>query len=101
MLEAKLLHNKTETKTIKVAKMVKFIITCNQYFVNFGNFFNYINLSLLFLLRKKYLQKMLFGWNGQFLSAWGIMIKTWGRVLLGGMVKKEQIQFFDSQMYLQ
>ena len=37
----------------------------------------------------------------QFLSAWGIMIKTWGRVLLGGMTKIEQVQFFDSQTYLQ
>ena len=27
------------------------------------------------------------------------MIKTWERVLLGGMIKNEQIQFFDSQMY--
>ena len=44
---------------------------------------------------------MLFEKNGQFLSAWGIMIKTWGGVLLGGMSKIEQIQFFDSQMYLQ
>ena len=35
---------------------------------------------------------MLFARNGQFSSAWRIMIKTWGRVLLGGMIK-----FFDSQ----
>ena len=28
------------------------------------------------------------------------MIKTWGRVLPGGMNKDEQIQFFDSQMCL-
>ena len=28
------------------------------------------------------------------------MIKTWGRFLLGAMSKNEQIQFFDSQMYL-
>ena len=48
---------------------------------------------------QKYLQKMLFGRNGQFPSAWRIMIKTWRRVLLGGMIKNEQIQFFDSQMY--
>ena len=27
------------------------------------------------------------------------MIKTWGRALLGGKIKNEQIQFFDSQMY--
>ena len=29
------------------------------------------------------------------------MIKTLGRVLLGGIIKNEQVQFFDSQMYLQ
>ena len=42
---------------------------------------------------------MLFGRNGKFPSAWRIMIKTWERVLLRGMIKNEQIQFFDSQMY--
>ena len=67
-------------------------------FVNFGNSFNSIILSP-FLLRKKYLQKTLFGRNGKFSSAWRRMIKTWGRILLGGMIKNEQIQFFDSQMY--
>ena len=69
--------------------------------VNFGNFYNYIILSTLFLFRKKYLQKMRFRSNVQFRSAWGIIIKTWGRVLFGGMSKIEQLQFFDSQMYLQ
>ena len=29
------------------------------------------------------------------------MIKTLGRVLLGGIIKNEQVQFFDLQMYLQ
>ena len=32
MLEAKLWHNKTETKNVNVAKMVKFVKTCDQYF---------------------------------------------------------------------
>ena len=50
--------------------------------VSFGNFFNSIR-------------------NGQFLSAWGITIKTCGRVLLGDKGKIEQIQFFDALMYLQ
>ena len=68
-------------------------------FVIFGNSFNSIILSPPFLLRKKHLQKTLFGRNGQFSSAGRIMIKTWGRVLLGGMIKNEQIQFLDSQMY--
>ena len=61
--------------------------------VNFGNFFNYIILSTLFLLRKKYLQIMLFGSNAQFPSAWGIMIKTWGRFLLGAWVKMGRFIF--------
>ena len=67
-------------------------------FVNFGNSFNSIIFSPL-SPQEKYLQKTLFRRNGQFQSAWRIMIKTWGRVLLGGMIKNEQIQFFDSQMY--
>ena len=68
--------------------------------VNFGNFFNYIILSPIFLLSKKHVQKILFGRNGQFPSAWGITIKTCERVSLGGMSKIVQIQFFDPQMYL-
>ena len=55
--------------------------------VNFSNFLNYIILSSLFLLRKKYLQKMLFRSNAQFLSAWGIMIKPGGEFFLGASVK--------------
>ena len=64
-------------------------------FVNFGNFFNSMTLSPQ---EKKYLQ---------FLGKWAIPVclgdneKTWGRVLLGGMSKTGQMQFFDSQMYLQ
>ena len=63
-------------------------------FVNFVIFFNFIILSPLFLLRKKYP-------FGKFPFAWKIMIKTCGRVLLGGMSTNEQTPFFDSQMYLQ
>ena len=85
-----------QTKNVKVAKMVEFIKTCtSDTFVNFVNFFNSTILSLPFLLRKKYLQKMLFMKNQRFPSAWGIMIKTWGSVLLGGISKNEQVQFFD------
>ena len=29
----------------------------------------------------------------------GEVIRTWGRILLGGMSENEQIQFFDSQIY--
>ena len=44
MLEAKLWHNKTKTKNVKVPKMVEFIKPCDQYprRFNFGNFFNSI-----------------------------------------------------------
>ena len=31
MLETKLWHNKTEIKNVKVAKMMEFIKTCDQY----------------------------------------------------------------------
>ena len=85
-----------QTKNVKVAKMVEFIKTNTLV-----NFFNSILLSSLFLLRKEYLQKTLFGRNAQFPSAWGLIIKTWESVLLGGRSKNEQIQFFDSKMYLQ
>ena len=36
---------------------------------------------------------MLFGSNAQFPSGWGIMMKTWGRVLVGDKSKIEQIHF--------
>ena len=67
-------------------------------FVNFGIFFNSI---ILFRLssQEKYLQKTLFRRNGEFPSAWRIMIKTCGRVLLGGMSENEQTQFFDSNVF--
>ena len=44
MLEAKLWHNKTETKYVKVREKVKFFKTFDQYprRFNFGNFFNSI-----------------------------------------------------------
>ena len=114
MLEAKLWHNKTEIKTVKVSKMVGFIRTCDQYphKINFDNFFNSMILILpqrptpssspppLSAREKIDLQKLLFGRNGNFPSAWGggVMIITWGRVLLWGISKNEQIEFFDSQM---
>ena len=39
MLEVKLWHNKTETKNVKLAKMIEFIKTPNPRRFNFGNFF--------------------------------------------------------------
>ena len=35
-----------------------------------------------------------------FLLLMGVVIRIWGRVLLESMSKNEQIEFFDSQMYL-
>ena len=68
-------------------------------FVNFGNSFSSIILYP-FVLRKKISSK------NAVREEWAIPVhledndkKTWGRVLLGGMIKNEQIQFFDSQMY--
>ena len=93
---------KQNQKNVKVAKMVEFIKTCDQYAhrFNFGNFFNSIILLPRFCWGKIDLQKTLFGRNGQFPSAWRVMIKTWGRVFLAAMIKNEQIQVFDSEMYL-
>ena len=42
MLEAKLWHNKTETKNVKVAKMVEFISDQYPRRFDFDNFFNSI-----------------------------------------------------------
>ena len=101
MPEAKLLHNKT-----RLQRWWDLSRLLTNIFVNFGNFFNSIILSP-FLLRKKYLQKTeewaIPVWledNDKNLGGWG-----WGggggRVLPEGMSKNEQIQFFDSQIYLQ
>ena len=101
MIEAKLLHSKTYTKNVKFAKMVEFNKACDQNLCWRRYFFsNAIILSPL-SPQEKYLQKTPFGRNGPFPSAWRIIIRTWRRVLLGDMNKNEQIQFFDSQMYLQ
>ena len=63
MLKAKLLHSKTETKNVNVAKMVKFIKTCGQYPRRF-NFFNSIILPALSAGENIDLQRTLFGRNG-------------------------------------
>ena len=39
MLEAKVLHKKTYTKNVKVAKMMEFIKTCGRYLCQFCYFF--------------------------------------------------------------
>ena len=48
MLESKLCHDKTGTKNLKVAKMVEFIKTFDQYSrkFNYGHFFSSIILLL-------------------------------------------------------
>ena len=51
--------------------------------------------------QEKYVLKTLLDRNGQFLSAWEIIIKTWGTAFLGGMSKNEKVQFFNSQVHLQ
>ena len=81
--------------------MVEFVKTCDQYphKFTFGHFFSSI-ICPLSAGKKIDLQKTLFRRNEQFPSELGMMIKTWGRVLLVGMSKNEQIQFFDLQMYL-
>ena len=107
MLEAKFWHNNTEIKNVKVEKMVEFIKTYDQYprRFNFGNFFNSIIIlrpppPLLSAGEEIDLHKIFFARNGKFCSASEEMIKTCGRVLLGGMSKNDQIHIFDSQMYL-
>ena len=76
--------------------MVEFIKTCDQYSgkFTFGHFFSSIVLPPFCWGKKKAVLR-----NGQFPSAWGVMIRTLGRVLLGDMSKNEKIHFFDSQMY--
>ena len=63
MLEAKLWHNKTEAKNVK---MVEFIKTCDQYLrtFKFDNFINSIILSPFSAREKIDPQKTLFGRNG-------------------------------------
>ena len=60
--------------------------------VNFSNFFNSLILPSSFLIRKKYLQKTLFGRNGQFPSGCGIMM---GGGLLETWVKMSRFNFLS------
>ena len=63
MLETKLWHNKTEIKNVKVAKMMEFIKTCDQYprRFNFCNLFNSIILPPVLLEKKKMLRQRCLG----------------------------------------
>ena len=69
MLETKLWHNKTEIKNVKVAKMMEFIKTCDQYpcRFNFCNLFNSITLPPVLLEKKKMLRQRCLGGMGNFL----------------------------------
>ena len=89
MLEAKLWHNKTETKNVKVVKMV----ACS---FNFGNIFNSIILSSTFCLRKNRSLENTFGEECVISFCLGVMIKTWVRVLLGGVSRNGQIVFANN-----
>ena len=80
--------------------MVEYIQTFDQYPCKFncGQIFSFIVLSLS--IGEKYIfKKLCLGEICNFLPPGVVMIKTWGRVLLEGMSKNEQIQFCDSQMY--
>ena len=72
-LESKLWHGKTETKNEKVAKMVEFIKTCDQYprKFNFGHLFSSIILPPFS------------GEMGKFLLLGVVMITTWKEFYLG------------------
>ena len=103
MLESKLWHNKTETKNVNVAKMVEFTKTCDEFprRFNFGNLFNSIMLPPLCWRKNRSSENAVWEeWVSFSLGGQGVMIKTLGRGLLGGMSKNEQMQFFDSQIYL-
>ena len=100
MLAAKLWHNKTETKSVKVAKMVEFIKTRDQYpcRFNFGTFFNSIIPHSLLLGKNRSLGNAVW-------EEWIVSFCLRGNdenlgESFGGMSKNEQVQFFDSQMYL-
>ena len=89
MLEAKLWHIKTEIKNVKVAKMVKFVKTCEQYpHVKFCQFFQFHNPPPPLSAGKKNRSSENAVQKDWVISFWlveggGVIIKTWGRVFLG------------------
>ena len=77
MLGSKLWHNKTETETVKVAKMVEFIKTYQ----------NSAPLSSLFSAgEKEIFKKALFGVSGYFPSAWSGHDKNLGASFAWGSI---------------
>ena len=87
---------KQKPKMQRFQKWWNFIKTSHQYprKFNLGHFFSSIILPLFCRGRKRCSEEM-----GNFLLPGVIMIRTWERVLLGGMNKHEQIQFVDVHMY--
>ena len=86
------LAQQNRNQNVKVAKMVKFTKTCDQYprKCKFG-----IQLH----------NPPPFCWVEKRFSENAVQVKwefpsAWGRVLFNGISKNEQIQFFDLQMYL-
>ena len=69
--------------------------------VNFGNFFQPHNLLTPFSVEEKISSENAVREEWAIPVCLWIMKKTWGRILLGGMSKIEQVQFFESKMYLQ
>ena len=71
MLESKLWYNKTDIKSVKGAKMVEFIKTCDYYpcKFNFGRFFMSIILSF-FCWQKIGFPGLLFAGSGEYSPAW-------------------------------
>ena len=98
MRESRLWYNKTETKNAKVAKMVEFIKTCDQYRrkFNFHHFFSSIISPVS--ARGKY-KKHCSGKMSNFLDPGVVMTKNGGIILLGDMSKVKEIQFFLTQMH--
>ena len=80
MLTSKLWHNKTETKIVKIAKMVEFIKTYNQYpcKFNFCHFVSSIIRPPFWWVKNRFSENP--AWK-----KWEIFTSAWGRVLLRGI----------------
>ena len=95
-----MMAQQNRNQSVKVAKMVEFIKTCEQYprKFNFGQF-SAPQPSPLSAWEKQIFSKRCSVEMDNFLLPEVVMTKTRGRVLLGGMSKNKQIQVFHLQMY--
>ena len=102
MLEAKLWHSKTETNNVKVAKMVNFIKTCDQYprRFNFVNFCYSIILPSLSAGEKYIFRKCCSGGMSNFLLPGG-NYKNLGESWLGAWVKWRDSIFWLTSIFVQ